>query len=407
MRVLDLACKDLLQMVRDWKAAAFLVAMPIVFTLLFGFLFSDAGDGDPRLPVGYQDSDGGVATVHLLDLLDRSSLVRLVDLGEAPAEEIERRVADDELAAAIQIPPGYSEQVLAGEEQKLPVILDRSSSAGHSAQQAIEGGVGRFRSAVEIARLAAERRQEMRPFEDAANRRRFVEGALEKAMAAWQTPPVRVVTVTSEASEGDLEETRAETNGFAHSSPSMMVQFSIAGLISAAEVLVLERRSKSLRRLLTTAMSRSSILAGHLLAIFVMIFVQLLLLTSFGQFVLGLAYLSAPLATVIMMGAMAFWVASLGLLIGVVAKGEEQAIMISMLLMFLLSGLGGAWMPLETTPQAFQSVGRLLPSAWSIIGFENILIRGLGMASVWLPAGVMLIYALGFLALATWRFRFE
>jgi ABC-2 type transport system permease protein len=75
--------------------------------------------------------------------------------------------------------------------------------------------------------------------------------------------------------------------------------------------------------------------------------------------------------------------------------------------MFLFSGLGGAWMPLETTPQAFQSVGRLLPSAWSIIGFENILIRGLGMASVWLPAGVMLIYALGFLALATWRFRFE
>ena len=38
MCVIDLALKDLMQTVRDWEAAAFLLVMPIVFTRLMGFL---------------------------------------------------------------------------------------------------------------------------------------------------------------------------------------------------------------------------------------------------------------------------------------------------------------------------------------------------------------------------------
>ena len=38
-------------------------------------------------------------------------------------------------------------------------------------------------------------------------------------------------------------------------------------------------------------------------------------------------------------------------------------------------------------------------------GGANILIRGLGLASVWLPAGILLAYAAGFFVLAVWRFR--
>jgi ABC-type transport system involved in multi-copper enzyme maturation permease subunit len=40
-----------------------------------------------------------------------------------------------------------------------------------------------------------------------------------------------------------------------------------------------------------------------------------------------------------------------------------------------------------------------------MIGLQNILIRGLGMASIWQPVAILLAYALGFLALAVWRFR--
>ena len=60
MRVIDLALKDLYQIVRDWKAALFLLVMPIVFTLLLGYVFRDAGGGgDACLPVGLLDLDSG------------------------------------------------------------------------------------------------------------------------------------------------------------------------------------------------------------------------------------------------------------------------------------------------------------------------------------------------------------
>ena len=63
MHIIDLALKDLLQIIRDWKAAFFLFAMPIAFTLVFGFVFggTDAeGIGeDQRIPVGFVDQDNG------------------------------------------------------------------------------------------------------------------------------------------------------------------------------------------------------------------------------------------------------------------------------------------------------------------------------------------------------------
>jgi ABC-2 type transport system permease protein len=192
-----------------------------------------------------------------------------------------------------------------------------------------------------------------------------------------------------------------------HISPAIMVQFAMAGLIGSAEIVVLERRSRALRRMLTTAISRAEIILGHCLAMFVTILLQFVILIAFGQLVLGVDYLRAPLATLLMMATTALWAASLGMLIGALAKTDEQVVIFSLIPMFVLSGMGGAWVPLEVTGKTFQTIGHLLPTAWAIDGFENIVIRGLGLGSVLLPAGILLAYAALFFALAVWRFRFE
>jgi ABC-2 type transport system permease protein len=114
-----------------------------------------------------------------------------------------------------------------------------------------------------------------------------------------------------------------------------------------------------------------------------------------------------PLATLLMLLTTAFWAASLGLLIGIFSRTEEQVIIFALMVMLLLSGLGGAWMPLEFTSTTFQTVGHFLPTAWAIDGFENIVVRGLGLDSVLLPAAIVLGFAIVFFAAAIWRFRFE
>ncbi|NMB89999.1 MAG: ABC transporter permease, partial [Chloroflexi bacterium] len=69
------------------------------------------------------------------------------------------------------------------------------------------------------------------------------------------------------------------------------------------------------------------------------------------------------------------------------------------------SALGGAWFALEMTGKTFAAIGHFLPSAWAMDGFQNVLVRGQGLESTLLPAGIVLAYAVAFFALAVWRFR--
>ncbi len=103
----------------------------------------------------------------------------------------------------------------------------------------------------------------------------------------------------------------------------------------------------------------------------------------------------------------ALWTAGLGLLIGTFAKGEEQVIRYALIPMFVLGGMGGAWVPLEVTGKTFSAIAHVLPTAWAIDGFENIVIRGLGLESVLLPAAILFAYAVALFLLALWRFRYE
>ena len=119
---------------------------------------------------------------------------------------------------------------------------------------------------------------------------------------------------------------------------------------------------------------------------------------------LKVGYLRMPTATLLLAFSSALCVAGLGLLIGIMARTEEQAVMFSLIPMFVFAGLGGAWVPLEFTGPTFAAIGHVSPIAWALDGFKNIIVRGLGVESVLLPAAALIGYAILFFGLATWRF---
>jgi ABC-2 type transport system permease protein len=410
MRAIDLAIKDLTQLVRDRMTAFFLIIMPVVFTLMFGFAFGGfGGEQDPRLPVGFVDQDGSRLSARLRDLLAASDAIRPVDLEgrDADPERIDKAVREEEYAAAVIVPAGYGQGLAAGELPRLQIVADAGSQAATPAQLGIEAAVSRLAGAVEAARLSTEAYAAQAGFADDAARAAFFDAALDQAVAAWSDPPLTVAVRQSGAIVQEETGEEVMQSGFSHTSPSMMVQFAIAGLIGAGSILVIERKSGTLRRLLTTAISRFEIILGHYLAMVVMILGQLLILAAFGQLALGVDYMRAPLAILLLMVATALWTSALGLLVGTLSKSDDQVTIYSLVAMFVLAGMGGAWVPLDFTGKAFQTVGHLLPTAWAMDGFENIVVRGLGLESAWLPVGVMLAYAVGLFALAVWRFKFE
>jgi ABC-2 type transport system permease protein len=418
VRVIDLALKDLLQIARDWKTALFMVIMPIVFTLFFGFVFGSTGEeDDPRLPVGFVDHDpGGALSSDLEDLLEVSGAIRPVVLEGDEIERAGEMVRDETLAAVVIVPAGYGERTLfgsevaAGEESELTVITDQTSRASHMAGNAVQAAVMRLMGATRIAQISARTFEEAFEggggFESEAARRAYLDEALTLASEAWRYPPLAIVV--EQTGRGAAEgEDRESTSPFAQSSPGMIVMFVVLGLMTSAMVLVLERKSRALMRLLTTPITRAEVIGGHVLAMFVVILVQETLLVAVGQLAFGVDYVREPLGTLLMMVTLALWAASLGLLIGALARVEDQVVTWSLIAMFVFAAMGGAWFPLELTGQAFSTIGHLMPTAWAMDGFQNIVLRGLGLGSVLLPATVLLAFAAAFFGLAVWRFRFE
>ena len=393
IRVIDIALKDLMQLLRERETFLFLLILPVIFTLLFGFAFGGFGGGesDPRLPVGYLDQDDSPPSRELHGLLDASEVIRLDEDDTRAPTDLEKLVADEKLAAAVVIPAGYGEATLAGAPTRLILFADASTAAGRSVQNEVLTAVNRLASAVRTATIVAQ----------VAGDPALFDRAFQTAVAAWEHPPVTVTETTSAA----IDQKSNSALSLAHTSPGMMVQFAIAGLLTAAQIIVTERKSRALQRLLTTATARVHILLGHYLAMLALILGQFVILIAFGQLVLKVDYLREPGATTLMAIATAMCVAALGLLIGTLAKSEDQAVIFSIVPMFVLAGLGGAWVPLEVTGAAFQAIGHVSPLAWAMDGFKNVVSRGLGLESVLLPALALLGYAVLFFAVAAWHFR--
>jgi ABC-2 type transport system permease protein len=399
MRIIELALKDLSQIFRDKKSLLFLVAMPIIFTLFMGFAYKGTGDSaakDTRIPLGWVNHDGdGILSARLHDLLASSDAVRLVELGLEAAPDAVRK---GEVSGALIVPAGFSQQMTRGPVQ-LKLMADPASADGQALFQLLRAPVTQLMSSVEIAGLSAETvGKSGDPAELAA--------AFADASQAWSSTDSGGL-VQVEQVVGPQANKWYGDNPYNQASPGILVQFAIFGLVTSGQILVQERKSRTLQRMMTTAMRRWEIIAGHMLAMFAVVFVQGILLIAFAQLVLHVNYASELLGNLLVMVGLGLWVAAVGLLIGVLARGDDQVVLFSLIAMFVFSALGGTWFPLEDAGGAYAAIGRLMPSASAMTGFQNTLIRGLGFSSALLPTVVLLAYAAGFFTLAVWRFRSE
>jgi len=398
MRILDLALKDLSQMLRDKRSLLFLVAMPIAFTFFMGFAYRNVGSDenvDNRIPLAVVDPEpGAVLNNALIMRLESSDTVRVESMNEADAMDALHK---GDVAGVLVIPAGFSEQVEAGKEAQLTLIADSVSIQGQSLYQLLRVPISQLMSAVEISRETVD-------ILGTANSSVEQSAAFDLAWSKWtEASKVSLVKVEQAVAQESSDWTGG--NPYNQSSPGILVQFAIFGLVTSAQILVQEKKFRTLQRLITTAMEPWEIVAGHMLAMFTITLLQTVVLIVFGQFALKVNYMREPLGVLWMALTLGLWVSSMGLLIGVIAKEEQQVILYSMIAMFLFSALGGTWFPLEATGGAFAVIGKAMPSAWAMNGLQNILIRGLGLESVWMAGGILSAYGIGFFLLAVWRFR--
>jgi ABC-2 type transport system permease protein len=396
-RVWTLAAKDLLETRRDRLALLFTVIMPLAFTAFFGLMF---GGGSDRLPMAIVNVDSGAPAAQLVSALAKSGVVKTETMSK---DEAEKAVDDSEVAAALEIPAGFSAALAAGRPAELTLVSTAGSSGAQTAQTEVTALAGQL-AAGERAAQAAVAVAGALPSSDSGGGEQALKDAallMARPLAAQSLahPVATVKVIEAGTAAGQIP------TGFVLSSPGMLVNFILFSLLTAGVALIQERRNFTLLRLMTTRVRRSELIAGKVVGMFALTFVQQIILIGAGQLLFGVDYLRDPAALLLMMVALSLVASTLGLLLAALLTSEQAMVATTVIISMSVSALSGAWFPLEITGPAFRFVGHLLPTAWILDGLRGIIVRGFDVAEV-LPAfGVALAWSAGLFALAVWRFR--
>ena len=64
-------------------------------------------------------------------------------------------------------------------------------------------------------------------------------------------------------------------------------------------------------------------------------------------------------------------------------------------------------MPTSVMPSFLRTLSHFTPHAWAMKGFQDVLVRGYGLAGILPEAGALLSFAAVFFLIGVWCFRFD
>lgn len=197
-------------------------------------------------------------------------------------------------------------------------------------------------------------------------------------------------------------------SGFAQAIPGTMVMFTLLVLLtSGAVLLVVERRQGLLRRLAATPIPRGGIVLGKWMGRMSLAVVQVGFAMALGTVLFHMDW-GADVAMVgVVLFVYAAFNASLGLLLGSVARNEGQAVAIGVLSANLLAALGGCWWPIEVTPAWMQKLSLFLPTGITMDALHKLVHFGAGAASATPHVVALALASLAIGWLATRAFRYQ
>ena len=187
--------------------------------------------------------------------------------------------------------------------------------------------------------------------------------------------------------------------------------FFISGVL--AQSILEEKRTGAFRRLVASPMSRVTVLLGKLVPHVIVNLIQIALLFLVGYIVLPLTGLprlewgAHPEGLLVISLCASITANALGLLLAAVARTEQQLGGLSTLLVVTLAALGGVMVPRFVMPSFMQTLGLISPHTWAMNGYQDILVRGYGIAEILPECVVLLAMAAVMFGVAVRKFKWD
>jgi len=395
-KIIAIAWKDTLLVFSSRSQLLFFIILPIVFTYTLGSAFSSDQDSS-RIPVAVVDQDGSQLSAALIEQLSAGGTAAPQIL---PAEEAAARFADEDFPALLTIPAGFEASLLNGRPATVELREAFSDFSAQAAGQAVERAVAAVSRPLLIGKSAIAALEAQQPFEsDQARAAAFGESVALAGEALAMTP--ERVKVTRPAAVKD------DYDPLTQASVGQLVTWVFIPLLSASALFATERRRGTLQRLVVSPVRKSTFLLGAIGGQLGQALVQMALLVIFGVYVMKVDWGRSVPALALMLVVFGLASVALGVTLGTFVKTESQASNLSIAAGMVVALLGGAWFPMEIFPQAAKAVAKVLPTTWAMQGLNELALRGGGLADILLPAAVLGGFAVVFLAIGAWRFRYE
>ena len=306
------------------------------------------------------------------------------------------RLAKGVTYSILTIPVGFAAALEKGDQVSLLFESDVAAAPAEIAFWTVQNVASRAAGPVVAAQLSTRLAQSL----SVDTGPEFFAARLADATAAWgPPPPIQVLTEYATGNRRQILGAQLLKNGFMLSTPSITAMFVMISILGLTQALAEERMIGIVRRMAMLPVSRAQFLAGKLLQTSLMGLLQCLALLAFGSW-LGVDFGANPLSALLVAGAYVLAVTGLALALAAVARSPRQASGLATCAWMVLVPLGGGWWPLTIVPHWLQSLGHLSPVAWFLDALASLIFDQGTMADALGPLVVLVLFALGFFALA-------
>ena len=359
--IFTLAAKDWHLFWADRRAALLGFAVPVLLASAFGMILHRPAPTQQaaKLPVLVVVEGGAVARQTADDLRASPRL----DVAEVSRAEAESRVANRRPGVAIVLPRDFDTTTPPRVE-----ILHHPTTAAE--RQWAEGVL----TEVVMKRAAGEK---------------F--GALVGNLA----PPFSVAASTPKA--------HAAFHAYRHSFCGMTLQYLLFWGMESGLLLLRERTRGTGARVRAAPVPLWAALFGKALATAGIALLQVLVTFGFGYVAFGVVVGGSWVGFVLLALAASALAAATGLMVAAIGGTEARARSVSILVILGVSMVGGLWLPSFLLPGWVRDIALSLPTTWAMRGLDAVTWQGRGLAAALPGVGVVLAFAVGFLALAAWR----
>ncbi len=412
MRLIDIIKKDVLIVLRDFKALIFIFIMPIVLivilSLALGGVFEyDSSIGqidiavvdntsaseaeDIEKQMGNYGASFDVSDMSIYNVLDSEDISAFLSYETVDSQEAKRLLDSGETDAIVTIPKGYITGVMTsmmggnGE-----VEIDVEGRQNNTLKTQIAAAVVRS-YADTLSTLSADINILIDTVLASGNFSQDTFNSIDIAAYMQEAASGAAVNAVKINSQG--VEARKPLTSFMYYSIAITCMFILYSAGQGSSFLYTESEEQTLQRLSAAGVTRSRLLFGKSAAVFILCLLQLVVLFAFSTLAFGIDW-GNPLAFIVTSICVAISVTGLGVLLMVLVyrAGNPrigsvfQAILVQVFALF-----GGSYIPLSVLPKFFSTVSLVTPNGLAIKAYTG------GVTGA--PFGETLPYLAGSLAI--------